>query len=406
VDKKKKSGLLLLLVCVVWAGAALYKYAQTRPPQKAVLTAVLYRGGGETPEALAVLAGEFQNQYPDIEISFVERSPAELEGDLAPVQQAKGRKGPGAPDIIIADEKSLALLSGDLFESLGSLSQNPELAERAQDGALRLPLVSFIYSLYYHIAALKEAGFDRPPKTREEFFAYARALPPFSSAVAPNSGGEELAAWTWAAGFNFFDGDALRAPALADSFNFLQDLISGDLLDPSLLQKTETENYDDFIAGRVAMMTASIAGTGYIEQHAPDLEYGITTVPPPAAYTGRPRFALGNWSAALASHSPRKEEAKLFIGFLADAPANAQLALALSGLPVNISAVSGARAGGGQYDKILAILETGEAVNELALTPKGPLLERALREAAVEIMSGTKTSDECVSALEALLAGD
>ncbi|MDR1210696.1 MAG: hypothetical protein LBK40_00540, partial [Spirochaetaceae bacterium] len=81
---------------------------------------------------------------------------------------------------------------------------------------------------------------------------------------------------------------------------------------------------------------------------------------------------------------------------------NALLALALSGLPVHSG--SGARAASGaQYDKILAILETGEAVNELALPPRGPLLEKAFREAAVQILAG-KDPDECVAALTALWA--
>jgi hypothetical protein len=34
VNGKQQSRLLLLLVCVVWAGAAVYKYVQTQAPEK------------------------------------------------------------------------------------------------------------------------------------------------------------------------------------------------------------------------------------------------------------------------------------------------------------------------------------------------------------------------------------
>ncbi|MDR1429318.1 MAG: extracellular solute-binding protein [Spirochaetaceae bacterium] len=413
MNEKKKCSLLLLLVCVVWAGAALYKYTQTRAPGKTVLTAVLYRGNEEARASLALLAGEFQNQYPDIEITVLDRSPADIAGDLDP-ERPKSRNGPGVPDIIIADEKSLAVLAGELLEPLDSLLQNPLLAaELALEGGPPrriIPLVSFMYPLYYNIAALREAGFDRPPKTREEFFAYADRLPPLSAAVSPAGGAEELAAWTWAAGFNFFEGEALHNAALGDSLNFIQDMIGRGFLDPLFLEKTETEKYDEFIAGRIAMMSASIAGTGYIREHAPDLEYGITTVPPPSSYTGKPRFALGNWGASLPAQSPRKEEAKLFIAFLSGARANALLAHSLSGIPVNSSAraVSGGTPRGDQYDKALAILEAGEAVNEFAFPPGGPALEEALREAAGEIMSGRKTPGAYITELEArwFAAGD
>ncbi|MDR0388608.1 MAG: extracellular solute-binding protein [Spirochaetaceae bacterium] len=406
VDEKKKSRLLLIVVCAVWAGAALYKYVQTRAPEKTVLSVALYRGNAEAPVSLAPLVEEFQGRYPDIEITILDRSPQELEGDLNP-EKPKGR--PGIPDIVIANQKSLVSLSGDHFESLDSLLQNPEFTEFALEdsgGAPRwiMPLVSFMYPLYYNIAVLREAGFDHPPKTREEFLAYAEAL----SSVAV-SGGEELAAWTWAAGLDFFSEDqsALNVPALNDSLNFVQAMTG--LLDMADFEKTESEKYDDFIAGRIAMMTASIAGTGYIKERAPDLEYSLTTVPPPAAYLGKPRFALGNWGAALTKQSSRGEEAKLFIGFLSGAQANAFLAAALSGIPVNASARGTPperRAQRGvQYDKALVILETGEAAGEFGLPPGGPVLENALREAAGAIINGTKTPDECIAALENLWQG-
>jgi multiple sugar transport system substrate-binding protein len=299
-------------------------------------------------------------------------------------------------------------MAEDLFAPLDSLLQDPELAaERADNGGSprwAVPVVSFMYPLYYNIAVLREAGFDRPPKTREEFLAYARALPP-GSALSHNNGGE-LAAWTWAAGLSFFDEsqNALNLQALRDSLNFVQAMNPGDAVDAPVFQKSETETYDDFIAGRIVMMTASIAGTGYIQEHAPGLEYSLTTVPPPAAYIGKPRFALGNWSAALTRQSPRAEEAKLFIRFLTAAKTNASLAQALSGIPANVNARGTPEerraVRGGQYDKALAILETGEAVGELALLPGGPALETALGQAAGEIIAGKKTPDECIQALE------
>jgi ABC-type glycerol-3-phosphate transport system substrate-binding protein len=391
-----------------------YKYARTRAPEKPVLNVVSYWRHGKGEALFAPLVEEFQKQHPGIEVRIIDRPPGEARADLAAASGLNGKKpakGLLLPDLVVLDQRHLASLGPEnFFEDLGVRLEDQGLTSELMLDVSRgprwtVPLISFMYTLYYNISVLREAGFDRPPKTREEFLAYARTLSGggYDMALAPEFPcGEELGSWTWAGGLNFFgeNQDALNTRALDDALNFIALLRKEGFLSSASLETTEAKKFDDFIAGTIGMMIAPVAGTGYIGEHAPELEYSITAVPPPAAYIGRPRFALNSWSAGIAKQSAHKDLAWLFISFLAGTKANAYLAGALSGIPANINARGTIHTSQGLYEKALAILEAGEAVSEPAAVPGGPALEKALREAAVSIIGEEKSPAECIKALE------
>jgi multiple sugar transport system substrate-binding protein len=316
------------------------------------------------------------------------------------------------PDLIALDQKRLSSLEPEVFfEPLNSYLENQELTmelmlENTESPRWAIPLVSFMYLLYYNTDVLSKAGFDRPPKTREEFLACARTLSKgaYGMALSPdNPHSEGLGAWTWTGGLKFLNEnqDGMNVQVLGDTLNFMQLLAKEGLLSSSNLEKNENELFDEFIAGRIGMMTASIAGAGYIREHAPELGFSFTAVPPPASYSGKPPFVLRNWGAGIVKQSDHKDEAWLFIAFLAEAETNARLAAAVSGIPANSNARGTIHSPGGHYEKALAMLEAGDAVNELAVPVQGQVLEKTLRETARAVIEG-KTPEECIKELEGL----
>jgi multiple sugar transport system substrate-binding protein len=418
VNDKRNSLLLLILVCTVWTGAALYKYAHTRGPKKTTLHFVQYWQSEADKQFLAPFVEEFQSLYPSIEIIVSDRSYDELYQELPSFaeQLKKLPKKALRPDILAVDTRWLAA-PGAPLESLDSYLQNGELAtelmleapafsgETAPERAAALPhytvpLVSFIYTLFYNIEALQKAGFDRPPKTREEFFACCRSVGggAFGMALAPdNPYGEEFFSWIYAGGLAFFDQGRPNRKTIEASLRFAEELAA--LGGGEQLAKSRTGRFNDFAAGHFTMMTGSIAEAGALLTAGSGPAFGITTVPPPASYTGRPRFIMRNWNLGIAAQSAHKDEAWLFISFLAGVETNAKLASAVSGIPANLSA-RGSIHGSGYYEKALAILETGEAVNELSAVKGGPALETLLRGALERQLTGGQAVEEAAGDIE------
>ncbi|MDR0486741.1 MAG: extracellular solute-binding protein, partial [Treponema sp.] len=98
------------------------------------------------------LLREFEERNPDLQIKTAGEKSRE-------------------PDILIFDENDY----NDLVArgALASLETYIHTENRTVQFAV--PLVSFMDLLFYNIELLKNAGFARPPKTRDEFFACAKA---------------------------------------------------------------------------------------------------------------------------------------------------------------------------------------------------------------------------------------
>ena len=196
-----------------------------------------------------------------------------------------------------------------------------------------VPIASFINVLYYNINILREAGFSRPPRSRNEFLSYARTI-----ANARRGSGDEVSGvvlamdgsssrsiydnifpWIWAGGVQLIsDGNpAVTSRQVIDSLSFLASLNTDGIISPGILSNPDADKIEDFITGRAAFM---IAPTMYIElakEHLGEDAFGITSVPQPENYAGKPSYAAFAWTLGIMTASPVKEEARLLADFLA-----------------------------------------------------------------------------------------
>lgn len=203
----------------------------------------------------------------------------------------------------------------------------PELKKRGVLDYAEKPLLSFLNVLYYNTGILTQAGFSRPPKTRGEFLACARAVTAMDGnhwGLALGGGSSrgmfnDVYPWFWSAGQVLIEEGkpVINTRAVTESLSFLATLNSESLIVPGALSAGTERKLDDFISGRTAFMIASAADIELMRERMGESAFGITSVPVPDNYAGRSFYAITGWTAGIHSASAYKEEARIFIDFLA-----------------------------------------------------------------------------------------
>jgi multiple sugar transport system substrate-binding protein len=267
-------------------------------------------------------------------------------------------------------------------------------------------LFSFINVLYYNVEILKEAGFSRPPKNRSEFIDYARALagrggssPGFILGVAlseTNTRGiyDDILPWIWAAGVPLIrDGSpVVNSRQVVESLAFLASLNNEGFIAPSVFLADTDWKLDDFISGRIACMVAPTVYIARVRERMGDEAFSVTSVPMPDNYFGRPFFATSGWAIGVHSASQRKEEARLFVDFLAaKAPA----------FPEKVGAATGDGAPPTRdpfYSKVWDIAISGDSAHDFAGLPWIDL-QSIFREEVISLFAGRTTPTETAVAI-------
>jgi len=260
--------------------------------------------------ALGALIQEFEEQYPDLRIQTVE--------------------GDGA-DIVFFDDSEFAALMAD--SALASL--RPYIHNETQAGQWAVPLVSFMDLFFYNIDILEAANCDRPPKTRADFVAAARAIAALETAYPLALGLSEedplalrssLYPWVWAsggdlrqaaeaAGRNAPPADAALSRAASGIIVFFGDLHSDGLLAPGSFEKTGAQRLEEFASGAVAMLAASSRDIPFLRRAAAGLNFGVTAVPQTAQ--GKNRLALSGIYAGISAGCAQSDEAWTFLAYIA-----------------------------------------------------------------------------------------
>jgi multiple sugar transport system substrate-binding protein len=261
--------------------------------------------GGENVNALI---REFEEQNPDLQIQAA-----------AP---------DGSADIFFFDVAEF----GSLVHSSALVSLDPymyaETPAEQQRSQRALALVSFMDLFYYNIDILKAANLDRPPKTRAEFLAAARAvkgngMPVFPFALGlsradPLALRRDLYPWIWTDGGEVYAADP-AGPALSraasDTIAFFGQLHHEGLLAPGSFDKTGQTRLEEFAEGKIAMMTASAREIAFLRRSAYGVNFGVTSMP--AAAPGKNRLGLSAIYAGISSQCTLPEEAWSFLAFIA-----------------------------------------------------------------------------------------
>jgi multiple sugar transport system substrate-binding protein len=284
---------------------------------------------------LPSLIQEFEAKNPGVKISLDTRSYHEVRRLLLPEERdAPAAKTAKLPDILGLDSRWLpgiiereALDSGVVVrEKNAVLRTEEEEARNAVPGAL--PILSCVIPLFYRIDLLQEAGFDRPPKTLDEFAAIAQAITDrprgrygFALSLSPEDPlgvYRDVLPWFRSTGADLLHNGrpAFTETQAANALYFLNGLSQDGLLAPESFVKTNKDRIEDFIAGRLAMMLAPAVEIKNIR--AAGIPFGVTTIPSHAAYIGKPAAGVIGWYAGVSRSSRHKDEARAFLTFLAE----------------------------------------------------------------------------------------
>ena len=267
------------------------------------------------------LIQEFEEQNPDLRVQEITQEAAAV--DEAAVVGARGA------DIVFFDDGGYSSLIKD--SALASLASYHHA--EAQTGKWALSLVTFMDLFIYNIDILQAANLDRPPKTRAEFLAAAKAVVENNAASSEQesvfafalglSPSDPLALrrdfypWVWADGgeIRLESAEPALPRAVTDAIAFFGQLNREGLLAPGTFEKTGAQRLEEFAQGKIAMMTVSARDIAFLQNSARGITFGITTLP--VMTRGKDRLGLSNIYAGINSDCTLPDEAWRFLAFFA-----------------------------------------------------------------------------------------
>jgi multiple sugar transport system substrate-binding protein len=389
--------------------------------------ALTWLAGGEPPENgldrddLLSLIGEFEERNPGIRIRLESGSPAGEDGS--------GEENFSAGILVFDEGRINRFIRRGLLAPLG-----PYMDSGAGEDRRVIPLVSFMDLLFYNIDLLKAGGFDRPPKTREEFLACARAVtagrngpepsgreisrgaepgaPPtrrkggvYGAALALAPGERlgirrEIFPWAWAAGAAIIrDGgvDVSGRPVI-ETLSFLGQLYAEGLVAPGSFGKTRAQKNAEFAAGNIAMMTGSVEDIPLLRKQMGDAAFGVTQIPGPAKYAGKPVMGPSFWYAGISASCEYPDEAWAFLAFLAEK--SPFLAARVRAVPGSNGGPQDYITGDEFYAKAWGIYEASDLIREFSGFPRGDDLETIIREELPPLFDGKRNAADTAAAIQ------
>jgi multiple sugar transport system substrate-binding protein len=258
--------------------------------------------------------------------------------------------------------------------------------------------------LFYNIEILKAAGFDRPPKNREEFLNCARAIGSLGkqhsgAAMAlgpadPRGIRRDVFSWIRAAGAAMpaDGGPDFQDRRIVDTLDFLNRLNRESLLAPGTFDASGKQRLEEFAARRIGMMIGSIKDIGILRQKMDEGVFGVTLVPGPADYPGKPVLGLSTCYAGIGALCKYPDEAWAFLSFLREN--SALLASRTGAIPDSYVPEDPL------YAKIWDIYEGAELVSEFPGLPRMAELEAAVREELALMFRGAAGPAETAAAIQ------
>jgi multiple sugar transport system substrate-binding protein len=359
---------------------------------------------------LGALAEEFEALHPGVAIQLDTRPYAEI---LSALRSAG--ESPLASDIVGLDPLWFEdLVRRDLLEELDPWESTANLPMELPEGSDRgyetwgRHLIFFANPLYYNIALLRDAGFDRPPKSRAEMLAYARALTDaaagrYALAMAlgpdnPRGVYRDVFPWIWALSPQTFRDSRpdFSARSIAGALDFLRELWQEGCLVPGTFGKTEAEKREDFIQGRAAMMIASVADIRLLRQRMGEGAFGITAIPGESSFEGKPLLGLTGWSLGIPRSAAPKDKARDFLSFLLER--GPQIAEKAHAVPGSLSRAFSA--GDPLYAKAYDMYAAGEAVQEFFGVSGVDRFEALVREQLYALFEEGRTTEETAAHIQ------
>jgi len=375
-------------------------------------------------KTMETLMWEFNEQNPDLRISLLN-----VPGDK--ISDKSGEKNK-EPDILFFDESEFNDLTvGETLLPLAYLSEDETI-----DLKPAIPLVSFMNLLFFNIELLQAAGFDRPPKTSEDFLLYAKTISTANNGILADAAGAVMAlspankqslsrdifSWIWASGWDFWpdEGSSPTAPLIdtkpvINELNFLSKLYREGVLSPesgsvpqnqalslNSFELTEEQALEGFARGKIAMIIASTRDIPALREKMGDGAFGITTIPSGGA-AGKYSVSLTGIFAGINKNCAYPDAARVFLEFLASK--SPLLCAQLKAVPGYVpDLVSGDNKNYIKEDPFYAkaweIFETSVVVRGFLGVPGAQEYENAVREEIRPFFEGRRTAQETVNAIQ------
>ena len=379
-------------------------------------------------KTMETLVREFNEQNPDLRIALL-NVPGDKIGDKNSDKNGEKIK---EPDILFFDESEFNdLAAAGTFFPMESFSEG-------ETGVMvsAIPLVSFMDLLFFNIELLQAAGFDRPPKTEEDFLLYAKTISTANNGVLADAAGAVMAlspsnkqslsrdifSWIWAAGWNFWpeEGSSSSAPLIntkpvINELNFLSKLYRDGTLSQesssvpqnralslNSFELTEEQALEGFARGKIAMIIASTRDIPALREKMGDGVFGISTIPGGGA-AGKYSVSLTGIFAGINKNCAYPDAARVFLEFLASK--SPLLCAQLKAVPGYVpDLVSGDNKNYIKEDPFYAkaweIFETSVVVRGFLGVPGAQEYENAVREEIRPFFEGRRTAQETVNAIQ------
>ena len=357
-------------------------------------------------ETMSELIAEFEERNPQLRIKFTELT----ESAETPETNNAANASTSLPDILLMDDSRLSR-SIRKEALLPLIPYNPD-----NSGQWAIPLVLSMDILFYNIDALKAVGFDRPPKTREEFLKYTRAVSEKSNGVygaAPGLSADdrraiqrEVFSWLWAAGFPVIKDDEPRfdKKAMTDLIAFLSQINDAVQSDANVFDKTGAQRLEEFARGRLAMIIAPAQDISVLRKMPVNFEFGVTVIPGGAA-PGKINLGLSGFYAGISGECAHPDEARLFLSFIEEkspgltAKTGAVPGL-LHGLPPGEGAAGAYLNEDPLYAKTWDIFESSLIAETFSGHPLADDLEQTVRDELHNCFSGKIRPTEAAEAIQ------
>jgi spermidine/putrescine-binding protein len=194
----------------------------------------------------------------------------------------------------------------------------------------------------------------------------------------------------WAAGDGPLSPD-FPGRAAAETLDFLGQLAREGHLAPGIFERSGAERLEEFARGEIAMMTGSVRDIAFLEERM-NSAFGITVIPPPAEYAGKPVFALYGRYAGITAGCAHPDEAWSFLAFLAEKTPPAE--------PARPIGENGADRGANPLVvKAGDMYEAAEIIQGYARLERGAELEAMVRKEIVPLLEGRRNGADTAAAI-------
>jgi ABC-type glycerol-3-phosphate transport system substrate-binding protein len=199
---------------------------------------------------------------------------------------------------------------------------------------------------------------------------------------------DDVYPWMWAAGAQFISGGrpAINSRPFIESLTFLASLNNEGLV-------VKGNKVEDFSLGKAAFMVSSVKDIEFVRERMGEDAFDISTVPVPDNYAGTSYFGSAEWTLGISSTSAHREEAGLFVDFLAE---RAQFLAGNAGV---IPADGGQPSRDHFYSKAWDIAMVWESANEFSGLPWMGLEEIFSEEFSL-LFTGESSPSETATAIQ------